>query len=253
MMLVSMLDPPEKSRHEMPSVYASVKIAYYLCGFSRVCLQNGYVLASLDIADAVCRPIEGSTASKPYSFEIDVQVRGLLPTVIPQCQKPADFHVCVQSSHIAATHCNQKMQGETHSFAGGSTEDRDLWMARLLTACIPSTWPGGNDYDGRPAPLRYSQIAIHSSKAAAEGLFKEPPPKNPLEEALPDLKTIPAWQQPSMLLRKVYQCSVLFDVSDAVAPQVQKDRKRQVLLEVRCSLQPSCWPCGHRLKQSDQH
>lgn len=125
------------------------------------------------------------------------------------------------------------MQGEVHSFAGGSAEDRDLWMARLLTACIPSSWPGGTDYDGRPAPLRYSQIAIHSSKAAEEGLFKEAAPENPLESSLPDLKTVPAWQQPSMVLRKVFQCSVLFDVPDAAAPQVQKDRKRQVLLEVR--------------------
>ncbi len=106
-------------------------------------------------------------------------------------------------------------------------------MSRLLTACIPSSWPGGTDYDGRPAPLRYSQIAIHSSKAAEEGLFKEAAPTNPLEEALPDLKTVPGWQQPSMVLRKVFQCSVLFDVPDTVAPQVQKDRKRQVLLEVR--------------------
>jgi hypothetical protein len=119
-----------------------------------------------------------------------------------------------------------------HLSADGK-EEQEAWLSALAAAAVSDAWPGGAGLSAAPQPLLYSMWVVqHAGTAAvlggggAEARVPSPFPR------LPALKGVPAWQRKGLLLQKLRQCGIVFDGLPADAFMVDREVKRNTLLEV---------------------
>lgn len=106
-------------------------------------------------------------------------------------------------------------------FAVDTSDEQDAWMSVILTAGVPTGWPGGADDAGRPVPLLYSRISEEDRKAGRSPLV-----------SLPTLRASPAYRRRALLLRKLRLCAVVFDGPNPMSGSEARDLKRVALLEL---------------------
>ncbi len=115
-------------------------------------------------------------------------------------------------------------------------EEHELWLSALAAAAVADAWPGGASLAGQPAPLLYGMWAVQHAGTAAVfsgggALASEARVPSPFAR-LPALKSVPAWQRKGLLLQKLRQCGIVFDGLPADKFLVDREVKRNTLLEV---------------------
>ncbi|KAA0167672.1 hypothetical protein FNF28_02740 [Cafeteria roenbergensis] len=180
-------------------------------------------LVRVDIRHATVAPLEAARTSKRHAFEV---VCAEQPEGAQAGEEPAAAAPDAAAGAPAAATAPAADDGAARvrlAFAGESREDMEGWLSFLAAAAVPPTWPGGFGIDKRPAPFLYSRVeraaqiaAQHvrqdggsaaDARAAAEA---EEARLSPIHR-LPAIKSVPAWQQRALLLRKLRLCSVSFD------------------------------------------
>lgn len=250
-------------------------------------------MARVDVRGADVSPLEAARTSKRHAFEIVCAAEPAAAgkpvdddddvTVDSSASAAASSASSTSTSAASASTASEGDGGGDGgatttedgarvrlAFAGESREDMEGWLSYLAAAAVPPTWPGGIGIDKRPAPFLYSRVE-RAAQVAAQRVLRDGGSEAAAQEAaeaaearlspverLPLIKSVPAWQQRALLLRKLRLCSVSFDStaaplleaelagedgssassssSSSSSPSAQtvaaRDSKRQTLLEL---------------------
>ncbi|KAJ3674676.1 hypothetical protein LUZ60_005292 [Juncus effusus] len=98
--------------------------------------------------------------------------------------------------------------------------------------------PRSDAHDAAASRLSSSVTVNHASRSAAAAppsplTSPSPSPPPPVQfESLPLFRDVPAPDRPTLFLRKLRICSLIFDFSDSLSSPREKEAKRQTLLEL---------------------